>query len=225
MFVPTTTFGSFNDYVPPAPPVKVKPGELYPGLICGVFPAKQDAYQQAADAKETEGIAYLICFRDEDDHIVFKATKVLTIGRWSYGAAASYGKFVRDMLGSTNSDEALSKECNEKGVGDPALWVGHPCVVQFTGKTSNKSQKTYFALDRVGAPNKYVQGFEEVPADAPVCALKDAFPNFIHPSLSKYIVMPGVTLATSEQQGVNLQAVEDNEVKTDAKDDISDIIF
>lgn len=224
-FVSPLTFGSFNDYVPPTPPIKVKPGETYPGLICGIFKAVQDAFKGADDSKPSSGIAYLVVFRDDEDKLVFKATKVMTLGNWSFGSNATYGKFVRDMLGSTNVDRALLDECKEKGVADPALWVGKPCNVRFTGKTNKTSGKTYYALDSISAPSKYIPGFEEVPNDAPDCVLTDAFSSFVHPQTSGYIVMPNVKVilpSNDKQQtqqpsnppacAVNMQALNDNEV-------------
>lgn len=228
-FVSPLTFGTFNDYVPPTPPIKVKPGEVYPGLICGIFKAVQDAYN--ADSKSTEGIAYLVVLRDDEDKLVFKATKVMTLGNWSFGSNATYGNFVRGMLQSTNVDRALLDECKEKGVADPALWVGKPCNVRFTGKSSKTSGKTYYALDSISSPSKYVPGLEEVPNDAPDCVLTDAFSSFVHPQTSGYIVMPNVkvilpsndkqqTQQTQQPQqpsnppacAVNMQALNDNEV-------------
>lgn len=208
MFVSTITFGSFNDYVPPAAPLNVKAGEMYGGVICGAFHATQDAFQGSPDSKPSTGIAYLIAFRDEDNRLVYKGTKVMTLGRWSFGGNASYGKFVRDMLGSVNVDDALLAECRANGVADPAQWVGRPCVVTFTGKASKTSGKTYFALDRVSAPNKYVKGFEEIPADAPVCCLKDAFSNFVHPQPFGFIVMPNVQIADAQNAETQAQPAQ-----------------
>ena len=78
----------------------------------------------------------------------------------------------------------------------------------FTGKASKTSGKTYFALDRVSAPNKYVKGFEEIPADAPVCCLKDAFSNFIHPQPFGFIVMPNVQIVEAQNAETQAQPVQ-----------------